>query len=247
MEQALAELDLNVGKLRIEVSDPQMQVRLDGKLGEGPDPWREARVEPGTYTISGEKDGAPPVTLVVAVKAGEAQTARLEQPTLPVAPLSAPVRTPDPPHAPAPHATAPRAPASRVTTSLSHAGQPGVFTRLDIEGQGRGAVGTFGISYGIGNHLEIQAAAMIGREKGVEPGATMFILSGSWKPRISLGVPIFIDKGAWPGVHPGAGIEWDPLRHFGLFAEVGAVLFPRAPAGYENIVFLPATGAQARF
>ncbi len=134
-----------------------------------------------------------------------------------------------------------------AAASLSHAGQLGVFTRADIEGQGRGVVGAFGLTYGIGNHVEVQAAALMGREKGVEPGATFFILSGKWKPRVSLGLPIFIHDGGWLGVHPGAGIEWDPLRHFGLFAELGAVLFPTTPKGYENVVFLPAIGAQARF
>lgn len=243
VEQALEALDQKVAKLRIEVDDSQMRVRLDGRLEGGPEQWLAVRVEPGTHTVLAEKDGAPPVTLLVTVSAGEARTVRLEKPAAQVAPPPSPVTAIPVRVQPA----SPRGPLKSVPPSLSHAGQIGLFARADIEGQGRGAIGAFGLTYGIGNHVEVRAAALMGRDKGVEPGATVFIFSGNWKPRISLGVPIFVDDGARVGVHPGVGIEWDPLPAFGLFAELGAAFFPRTSPGYEHVVFVPVIGAQARF
>ncbi|MEO5726946.1 MAG: hypothetical protein ABI134_14020, partial [Byssovorax sp.] len=112
--------------------------------------------------------------------------------------------------------------------------------------QGRGLLGAFGVTYGIGDHLEIHAAALMGREKGVEPGITGLLFSGPIKLRLALGLPIFIQEGTFPGFRPGVGVSWDPLRHLGLFAEAAGVLFPKVPLGYDSVVFLPAVGVQGR-
>ena len=242
VEQLLAALDFKVGKLRIELADLELRVRLDGKLESEPGQWLAVRVEPGTHTILGEKEGSPLVTINVAIGAAESRTVRLGKPGVPGTVSVAAVL---PPAAPGP-GTPPPDEAPRAPRSLSHAGQLGLFTRADIEGQGRGVLGAFGVTYGIGDHLEVHAAALMGREKGVEAGITGLLFSGPIKLRLAFGVPIFIHEGTFPGFRPGVGVSWDPLRHLGLFAEAAGVLFPKVPLGYDNAVFLPALGVQGR-
>lgn len=240
IERILAALDLKVGKLRIELDDPQLRVRLDGKLETEPGEWLAVRVEPGTTTIVGEKEGAPLITREVGIRAGESRTVRLGKPDPPkIAP--APAVQPSL-VAPAP----PLLDAVKTPVSLSHAWQAGLFTRLDIEGRGRGVVGAFGITYGIGTSLETHVAALIGREKGLEPGITALLFSGPLKLRAALGLPIFFNGGAFVGFRPGLGVSWDLSRHLGFFVEAAGAFFPMVPVDHENVVFVPAAGVQGR-
>lgn len=131
--------------------------------------------------------------------------------------------------------------------SLSHRFQLGVFTRADLTVQnGGGVVGAFGLSFGGRERLELMFAGLIGREKGVEPGVSVSILTGAYKPIVSLAVPIFIGGGTWVGLKPALGFQWDAVPYFGLFSQVAVAAFITAPPGYEHIVFVPSIGAQGR-
>ena len=240
VEHTLTTLDAKVGKLRIELDDVAVRVRLDGKLESEPGQWLAVRVEPGKHEILGEKEGSPLVTLSVTIGAGESQTVRLGKVVaLPQGP-STPLLTPTP-------ATPPAETTRARASALSHAGQIGLFTRADIEGRGRGLLGAFGATYGLGDHVEVHLAALMGREKGLELGATGLFLSGPIKLRADLSLPIFFSGGAYPAFRPGLGVAWDPLRDLGFFAEAAVALFPKVPLGYEGVVFLPAVGVQARY
>ncbi|MEP7125795.1 MAG: hypothetical protein ABJE95_32995 [Byssovorax sp.] len=236
----LVALDAKVGKLRIELDDPQLRVRLDGKLESEPGDWLCVRVEPGTATVVGEKDGFPAVTREIGIGAGESRTVRLGKPDAPR--NASPAAVIPPADAPAPTPVE----VSRAPVFLSHAWQPGLFTRLDIEGRGRGVLGVVGVSYGIGTSLEMHVAALIGREKGLEPGITVLLLAGSLKPRIALALPIFLHGGAYVGFRPAVGLSWDPSRHLGFFVEAAGAFFPSVPVGHESVVFVPALGVQGR-
>ena len=168
---------------------------------------------------------------------------RVSRSFLPVAPRTAPASA----AIPAPTAPTPALPdTSSAPESLSHAWQLGLFTRADIEGRGRGVVGAFGLSYGVGSHLETHLAALMGREKGLEPGLTALLLTGPLKPRIGLGLPIFFHGGAFVGFRPALGVSWDPSRHLGFFAEAAGAFFPSVPLDHEKAVFIPALGVQGR-
>jgi hypothetical protein len=41
-------------------------------------------------------------------------------------------------------------------------------------------------------------------------------------------------------------VQWDPVRHVGLFVDVGMAAFPSAPEGFQKIVFVPSVGVQPR-
>jgi hypothetical protein len=263
----LSSLDRRLGTLEVELADPALAVRLDGQLaGE----YRIARVAPGSHALTAERDGAVVVAEIVTIGAGERRKVLLKAapppppapapapaPPPPSAPAPGPAAAPPPPPLPAP-AAAPPAPIvappagppadapARSAPSLSHRTQLGAVARADIEGRGRGVAGSFGVSFGLGDHAEISASALIGRNKGVEPAVTAFILPGAVKPMITAGVPIFIVDGPRPGVRVGAGVEWDPIRYFGVFAQAAVAAFPNAPAGYDRVVFLPNAGVQGR-
>jgi hypothetical protein len=49
-----------------------------------------------------------------------------------------------------------------------------------------------------------------------------------------------------PGVHGAAGVQWDPIRHVGLFVDLGVVGLPTMPTGYQKVVFVPAIGIEPR-
>lgn len=130
--------------------------------------------------------------------------------------------------------------------SLAHRFQPGLLARLDIDPINAGARAAVGLTFGLWDHLEIGASALIGSTMGVEPQLTGYIFRGRWKPLVNVGVPIFFSSGAQPGVRGAAGVQWDLNRHFGVFAQVGGAYFPGARAGYAKAVFLPALGVQGR-
>jgi hypothetical protein len=228
----LDELEKTLGKLRIESRDPSVRVLLDGAPRVGSLPI-VIHVSPGDHVVTAQRDSAEVAKVAVKIAARDTQTVTLEPPPAPA---------PDKPPAGKPGPDAPTSP-----PSLSHRFQLGITARADIEGRGRGVVGAFGLSFGVHDHMEIGVSALVGRVKGVEPAVTAFILKNAWKPMITVGVPVFFgDGGVWPAVRPGAGIQWDPIRHFGLFAQVAAAFFPKAPAGEEHVVFLPTVGAQGR-
>ena len=49
-----------------------------------------------------------------------------------------------------------------------------------------------------------------------------------------------------PGAHGSAGVQWDPIRHFGVFVDAGVAAFPSPPAGYQKVVFVPSIGVEPR-
>ncbi len=239
LTKLLVDLDGRVARLKVTVDGGAAQVRVDGKVVGKPGEVVLLRVEPGPHVISADREGAALVSQNVTVVAGAQAVVALH-----VMPPAAPALPPPPPVAPPPGApidVPPPAPQSR-----SHRGQLGAVLRADIDGQRGGAVAALGLSYGIGDHVEVNTTALVGRDKGVEPGATVLILRGAWKPRVSLGVPIFFTDGVHPGVHASAGAQWEPLRYLGFFVDVGVAAFPNAPAGVDKVVFVPAAGLQPR-
>ena len=147
-------------------------------------------------------------------------------------------------------APGPDTPVEPVARTLSHRGQPGAVVRLDIDplhAPHQGALVAPGLTYGVVDWLEVGAVALLGKNgKGLEPDVTFLILNGAWKPLVNVGVPIFLSDGASVGVRGAAGLQWDAVRHFGVFAQVGGAFVPNAPDGYAKAMFLPSVGLQGR-
>jgi hypothetical protein len=244
LTKQLADLDGRVGRLRVTVEGGAAQVRVDGKVVGKPGEVVAVRLEPGPHVISADREGASPVSQNVTAVAGRQASVTLAVGApRPDAPPTAKPADPSPIAPPPPDRDAP-APVPPPT--LSHRGQLGAVLRADIDGLRAGVVPALGLAYGIGDYVEINTTALVGQSKGVEPGATVLFLRGAWKPRLSVGVPIFFTDGVHPGVHGGAGVEWDPIRYFGVFAEVGVSAFPNAPAGVDKVVFVPSVGVEPR-
>lgn len=224
-----------------------LTVQCDG-VAIGAARWGEAiPVDRGRHVVTATAAGKQPWEKTIEVSDdGESPTVALDTMMdvkgVPVGPAEAPPAPPTPAGPATAGADATRPPAR----SLSHRGQLGAVLRADVDGQGPGIVPALGFSYGIGDHVEVAVCALVGRTKGVEPGVTLLLLRGTWKPRISVGVPIFFVDGARPGVRASAGVQWDPIRHVGLFVEVGVAAFPNAPDGYQRAVFVPSVGVQPR-
>ena len=122
----------------------------------------------------------------------------------------------------------------------------GAVLRGDIDGKGRGAVVSAGPSYRIARAVDVALVACIGRDKGLEPSATVLLTSGALRPLIALGVPVFFVDGPRPGVRAAAGVAFEPASTLSLFAEAGASYFASMPGGYDKLVFVPSIGVEGR-
>ncbi len=245
--KVLLDLEGRVAKLKVTVEGGAAQVRVDGKIVGKPGQLVVVRVDPGPHVISADREGATLISRNVTAVAGTQAAVALTLAST-AAPSPPPAPPPPPPLAPAP-APVPAPVDAREAPpppTKSHRGQLGAVARADIDGLRAGVVPAFGLSYGLGDYVEVNTAALVGAGKGVEPGATALLLRGTWKPRVSVGVPIFLTGGVHPGVRAAAGLQWDPFRNFGAFVEMGAAAFPSAPAGYDKVVFVPTVGVQPR-
>lgn len=128
----------------------------------------------------------------------------------------------------------------------SHRGQFGALVRVDIDVLHVGAVTALGASYAPFDHIEVSLSGLVGKRAGLEPAVTGYLLTGAWKPYISVGAPLLFEDSAYMGIRGAVGAQWDPHRHVGFFASVGAAYFPDVPRGYSHAVVLPALGVQGR-
>jgi PEGA domain len=245
----LLEIRRRVATVQIVVAGPsagEARVTIDGEEVRAAELAKKV-LDPGPHTVGAAAPGFRAATQTIDAKEGGVQQVSL---TLERAARSGPLdgssalAAQGSPEASRQGDAAPLA--HQDHPPLSHRGQIGALARADIDPVHGGAVLAAGASYGIIDHFEIVAAALVGRDKGVEPGLTFFMLTGAWKPFVNAGAPIFFMDGAHVGVRGAAGLQWDPVRHFGAFVQVGGAYFGSAPDDYDNGLFLPSAGVQGR-
>jgi hypothetical protein len=129
---------------------------------------------------------------------------------------------------------------------LSHRGRFGAFARVHVDVAAPGQLTAVGLSYGIGERIEIGAAGLIGKRGGFEPDVSFFVLRGAFKPVAKLGVPVVFEGKAYAGVHVAGGLLWDIQGHVGVEATLGGSFFPNVPTGAAHAIFLPALGLLGR-
>jgi hypothetical protein len=134
----------------------------------------------------------------------------------------------------------------RPPETLSHRMQFGTYARGDFQVTHGGAVAVLGVSFAVHDFVEPYVGAILGRNVGVEPGVCAYFLRGPLKPRLDVAVPVFFEDSAYAGVRASGGVQWDPVRNFGAFVQVGGAFFPIVPSGYNQFVFLPSIGIQGR-
>jgi hypothetical protein len=240
VRKALAEIDAKVAAVTVDVTTDGASVTVDGtkvdRRPQGAGGTWFVRVVPGDHVVTISKEGFHTHTEKLTAAAGEKLTLRV---------MLEPIERATP-TTPQPERTT-TAPAPAEPESLSHDSQASVFARGDVDGEFRGAVAVLGVGYGLGDVLELQGAALVGRDKGFEVGASLYLSTGALKPVVYVGSPTFFADGASPGVHAAIGLQVDPSRHLGLFAQVGGAAFLNAPETRESAAFVPSVGAQGRF
>ncbi len=251
VEQALKGIDSKLGRLTIVVAIEGAGIEIDGRvvervdgpatgesipaaLASGDEVFRwTVRLESGEHAVEVAKEGYEAFWEKVVLEAGSSQTleVRLEE-------IKA-----DPPKKPKPRTSEP---VPEESEDLSHAGQVLLVTRADIDGKFRGAVGVIGAGYGLGSVVDVQVAGLVGRDKGVEPGASVHLGTGTFKPHAYVGVPVFFVDGASPGFHGALGVQFDPSKSIGGFVQVGFAAFANVPEQRESTAFVPSVGVQGR-
>ncbi len=265
VESMLAELERKVAKLRIEVNEPGARILVDGSyVGESPG-TRVVRVDPGSHAVVAEKSGVPPAVSTVTVKAGDVQLVQLT--------LAAPTGAGDGADSGTGKEsglgagsgteteTETRAGTGMATGDIGGGGAPATtvirrprreppraaLLRGDIDGEGRGAVLAVGGSLRLGGRLDFTLAALIGARQGLYTGFTLLLAGGAWKPRLNVGMPLFLSDGTLLGVHGGAGLEWAASRAVGFFVDFGVTYFLSGTDRYEDVAYVPSLGMQLRF
>jgi len=248
-QQDLAELRRKLGSIRIACAVAGAMVVLDGReIGETP-LAKPVRVDVGKRDLTVRKAGRQTFHASVDVTPQSEQKVEVALEAVP-APIEL-NRTPAPVgvglESDAKLHTVVERPALEATT-LSHAGQIGLFARADTKlNAAKGVVAVAGVSYGMGARFELALAALVGYYKGADAEARLYFADGVVKPLVSLGVPAFFSSGAQVGLQPAAGVLFDLGAHVGVALEASAAYFPSAPAGTSKLLFLPSVGTQVRF
>lgn len=171
VQKLLDELNLRVGKLRIEVNEPGARVLVDGKsVGSSPQAV-SMRVEPGSHTIVAEKEGYALAAATVSIAARQERVVELRlMSSAPTPPAAAP--TTPPPVAQQGAPTSPPAAAVAATPSA-----PDTIVK-DEEASAQHARKRRWMWVGIG--AGVVAVAVVGLAVGLS-------LSGSSPPRTNAG------------------------------------------------------------
>lgn len=226
---------------------PALEIRIDDALLP-PEKWAApVPLLPGKHVIAASAPGKQRFEFrMTGAKAGEPLS--VEIPVLQGAAGDAPPRSvvvaprdlgPAPDTAPPPEAPDP--------TSLSHARQVGAQARFDVDPIHPGGRAAVGPVVALGDHFEAGFSVLLGREVGVEPQLTFYVLGRSaLKPLVNVGLPVFFADGGQTGIRGAAGLQWDVNRHFGVLGQAGGAYFPRAPAGVARAVLLLAAGVEVR-
>ena len=215
----------------------------EAQLQIGDDDWIAAehvanyRVTPGGYTVRARREGFKPFETSGRVAIGQTAAVTVTLDAIPEQRLI--VRVPE-----VPIPAAPEPPRSRIgALALGH---------FDFKG---GAAALVGGSLDVTDRLEIVAAGLIGHNSGGYAGASFAFLTGTLRPMVSAGMPVFFNDGARYAIRGAAGLELAANRHFALILEIGVehALNPQAVivvGGAMRTVdatsIIPAIGATAR-
>ncbi len=123
---------------------------------------------------------------------------------------------------------------------------------FDLSG---GAAAFVGGTFDLTGRLAIDAEAILGPNAGGYVGARFAILTGTLRPLVAAGMPIFSSDGARFAVRGAAGLEIAANRHLSLILELGVehnlnpqstVVISGMPRSIDATSFIPALGAVAR-
>jgi len=235
----LAELDGSLARLKL-AAPPQAELQVDD--GE----WIAAkdavlvRVTPGKYTVRARRDGFQPFATSGDIAVGRQADVTVALVPVPVAEREVIVRVPEKP-------VTIEQPRSRIGALA--------FGHFDFSSTSVGAAGLVGATLDATERLELQAAGIIGPNYGGYFGASFAILTGTFRPLVAAGMPVFESSGARFAVRGAVGLEVAANRHFALIVELGVEhdLNPQSqleiggmPRSVTATTIIPALGMSAR-
>jgi len=233
-------LEKNLGRLEI-TAPPEAELQV----GDGD--WIPAsaaklyRVVPGPYTLRARREGYKPYesTGEVALGASVAVAVVLEENPAPVGKpvfITVPGGDGD--------GQIKAGPRSRLAAlALAH---------FDIKG---GAGFFVGAAFDATERLQVRAAGIIGVNLGGFVGASFALLTGTLRPNLAVGIPIFFNDGPRVGLRGAAGLEIVANRHFAVIIELGVEhqLNPQEEVEFSGMLrsinstsFIPALGITGR-
>jgi hypothetical protein len=233
---ALADLDKLVGHLDIAVTPADAEVQIGDDEWLPAASWKQARVEPGPFTVRVRKTGFQTAAKSASVEAGQHLAVE-------VALVATPQDTPTPARSdtgtlgveagPAP---APEEPPSRFAAfALAHFDFPHT-----------GAAAFVGASADLVDHLAVQAAAILGPTSGGYLGAKYTFLHGTLQPTLEGGFPVFVSDGLRLGLRGAGGLDIKLSRRLAIVVEVGVEHYLNAQMGIVSTLFIPAVGLSGR-
>jgi hypothetical protein len=123
-----------------------------------------------------------------------------------------------------------------------------------------GSAYLIGASYDINSHLAVEAELLLGPgltysatgymgpfvSVGAYVGASYEFLPGTWRPRVSAGLPMFSSGSLRVAGRAAGGVEYVASRHFSVIAELGAEVNFNPPSDIERFALVPALAACGR-
>ncbi len=227
--KAIAQIDTTVGVLELSSSPADAQVQVND--GDWMSPTMKLyRVAEGSVTINVKKDGYRSETKTIQIKAGEKAPLQLGLSLLPTKTDTKVIYIDNGLTAKA------EGPRSRI----------GAYAMEHLDISHSGAATLIGVTFDVLDRVRVEGAAILGPNFGAYAGATVAVLTGQFRPIVSMGVPIFFSNGARYGMRGAGGLELQLSRHLALVAELGVELMVNPEDDIKELVFIPAVGALGR-
>jgi hypothetical protein len=227
---ALRDLDAAVGRLEITVQPPDAEIRV----GEAWIPAASAeiwRVEPGAWKVEVRRVGYSPDERTGSIAAGASSAA-----TIALAEIK------------------------REQTVAKQRSRVGALATEHISIAPRiGSAWLLGATADVTQRIGLDLAVLLGPglisdgmatlappSFGGYFGASFRFRTGTLRPRIGVGVPVFASDGARVFLRAGGGIEYVASRHVSFLADLGAEIGLNAQSDIRTIAFVPAFGLAGR-
>lgn len=238
-----AEVEAEIAKLEVDLGRLEITAPPEAELQVGSDDWVPAsaaklyRVVPHSYTVHARRKGFKPFETTGQVEAGKTVAVvvvLVEEPKLVASPVYITV------------------PGERVAEEPRTRLGALVRGHFDVSG---GAAAFVGGTFDVTNRIQAQVAGILGSNFGGFVGGNFAIFTGTLRPIVSVGFPIFYNDGARIAVRGAAGLEIVANRHFGLIVELGvehnfnpqdSVQFGGMLRSVSSTSFIPALGVTAR-
>jgi hypothetical protein len=249
VSDALADLDKSLGKLAITCEPPDAELEVT-------DEWlpaaqaRLVRVAPGPYAVHARKDGYQPTDKTGSIAAGQ-QT--------PIVIILAALPSQQPKQV---IVTVPRDEAPADVEAAAPRARFGAFAMAHVSVSPKlGGAWLIGATADATPQLSVDLAVLLGPglvssqgsypasppSYGAYAGASFAFLTGQWRPRVSLGLPMFESAGSLRfAARAAGGVEYVASRHLSLILELGVEDNLNNEMDIQSVAIVPALAASGR-